>query len=1288
MAGRDASRANETSRAPKPRTAERPGSQPSASPLADAQAAIGNRALAHRLAGGVGPAQAKLEVSGPTDAHEREADRVADAVTSMPEPAAQRQTDADEVEDIDEEEVATRLDRQADAGDMEDLEDVEEDTAAARLDRQAEPDDLDDVDELEESVAPKAAGAPSMTPGTESAIDRSRGAGRPLGGDSRGFFEPRFGRDLRDVRVHTDPSAARLASDLGAQAFTVGRDIYFAEGRYQPGTDSGRSLLAHELTHTVQQRPGAKLADDAEGRPAEPGPAGEHVQRQADSDTDSGGNDTNGGGDSDGGEGGASSGPTPEEGRVEGGGDPRTITYPKLRLPDFKVDAEHRKALYEEAAGGGNLRRSSKFTRGTPDQRRVWRDGLSLPYLRKVIATQIGEDNHDPDDRSRVYVLEHEQSKYRLIGTINALAREARFPYWSPKGQPDPKDVDHIVELQVSGWADGKASNSGKGISWANKTENMELLDNRANQQSGSSIDAELDRLAKKTASHYWQSPEEASDSAEEEQDADGGGRADDVIAQAVATDPGFWTAPTMPKAEDVKGRYDLAFEGVTGGLAQHGDPDNHWLFEDVESGEHLAGFQAVEDLESEEGWLAYPFSSGGIPASVIPSGQEESDVPDVMGNEWFAPFRVDSYLLEEDAPAASGDDEIGWAKIEAEKKSGGRGYYALFPSDGGEAEIPMLRFGGIPNAAYVKHRSLLRTWISLAARQRGQAELEGMSPVDFHTVELVPGAGFHAEGTVLPDVPIMADLGIDLVVDGDAVFLAKRFDVGDFDLPGPIEVTHSTVQVTAGTDGLGAGGDLGLAIDGVGTGLITARIDTDSGFALAGTFDFDPELFDPPSQIELGYEDGEFSGSGTLSIGENRVRGVKSASIETSYAGGRLDAQGDAELDVPGLERGTMSLSYSEVEGFALGGSFDISSDVPGLSDGSVSAEVRHDPEEGYEVSASGTAVPDIPGVSARVDVAYEDGIFLAEGTAGYERGMLSGSLTVGATNETLDDDDNPTGEAGDTLRAFGGGSLTLALAPWLEATAGVRLTADGEVEVTGRVGLPAALEVFPERRYDRNLLSIDVDIPIVGVTVPIIRRNIGIFASIGGGLDLTAGFGPGELRDLGLEVTYNPEREEDTEVTGGAEFVVPADAGLRLFVRGALGAGIPVVDARVGLEVGGGLGLNVEARAGVEVAWTPSDGIELSAEAEISGEPKLKLDITGFASVEADVGLKSFDLYSERWDLAGFEHGSGLRLGATFPIEYVEGEPFDMSMDDIEFQVPDVDPQALLSGVVDEFT
>ncbi len=78
--------------------------------------------------------------------------------------------------------------------------------------------------------------------------------GQPLDAGTRAFMEPRFGHDFSQVRVHTDGQAAESAQAVNALAYTVGRDVVFGNGQYVPGTTEGKSLLAHELTHVVQQR--------------------------------------------------------------------------------------------------------------------------------------------------------------------------------------------------------------------------------------------------------------------------------------------------------------------------------------------------------------------------------------------------------------------------------------------------------------------------------------------------------------------------------------------------------------------------------------------------------------------------------------------------------------------------------------------------------------------------------------------------------------------------------------------------------------------------------------------------------------------------------------------------------------------------------------------------------------------------------------------------------------------------------------------------------------------------
>jgi murein DD-endopeptidase MepM/ murein hydrolase activator NlpD len=84
--------------------------------------------------------------------------------------------------------------------------------------------------------------------------------GQPLDLETRAFMEPRFGHDFGGVRVHTDAQAIESARAVNALAYTVGRDVVFGKGQYAPQASDGRRLLAHELTHVVQQRGATNLA--------------------------------------------------------------------------------------------------------------------------------------------------------------------------------------------------------------------------------------------------------------------------------------------------------------------------------------------------------------------------------------------------------------------------------------------------------------------------------------------------------------------------------------------------------------------------------------------------------------------------------------------------------------------------------------------------------------------------------------------------------------------------------------------------------------------------------------------------------------------------------------------------------------------------------------------------------------------------------------------------------------------------------------------------------------------
>jgi hypothetical protein len=291
---------------------QKPASSPSAPvniqrmDAGDLQRLVGNRQM-QRMLGQRQPdrkpslfIQTKLTVGAANDTYEQEADSVANKVMTMPDAPVQRQGNGNvneeeqgnamriqrQNDDNDEDMAAMRIQRQEKQEEdqplmakrlMRDMvgvqrqnDDNDEDMAAKRIQRQNDDNDEDMAamriqrqnDDNDEDMAAKRIqreggvdmmGSFDVGEDVEKSIDSTRGSGAPLPDEARGFFEDRMGYDFGGVNVHTDSNAQNVNSSIQAQAFTTGKDIYFNADKYNPGSDDGKRLLGHELTHVVQQ---------------------------------------------------------------------------------------------------------------------------------------------------------------------------------------------------------------------------------------------------------------------------------------------------------------------------------------------------------------------------------------------------------------------------------------------------------------------------------------------------------------------------------------------------------------------------------------------------------------------------------------------------------------------------------------------------------------------------------------------------------------------------------------------------------------------------------------------------------------------------------------------------------------------------------------------------------------------------------------------------------------------------------------------------------------------------
>ncbi|MGK6352093.1 eCIS core domain-containing protein [Parapedobacter sp. DT-150] len=205
--------------------------------------------------------QPKLTVSAPNDRYEQEADAMADRVMRMAGPLS---GDARFLSP-----AVTPVQRKCKH--CEEEEKRQQLQTGERVQRKcAKCEEEEHVHRKENGTA-----APQVDEGFENYVSSLGGRGQALPQAERSFFESRFNRDFSNVRIHADGGAAQSAQRINARAYTTGDNIVFNAGQYQPGSEHGRRLLAHELTHVVQQGGDGGLAEDLY---AERGIGGQIVQ--------------------------------------------------------------------------------------------------------------------------------------------------------------------------------------------------------------------------------------------------------------------------------------------------------------------------------------------------------------------------------------------------------------------------------------------------------------------------------------------------------------------------------------------------------------------------------------------------------------------------------------------------------------------------------------------------------------------------------------------------------------------------------------------------------------------------------------------------------------------------------------------------------------------------------------------------------------------------------------------------------------------------------------------------
>lgn len=1046
------------------------------------------------------------------------------------------------------------------------------------------------------------------------------GSGEPLDLATRGFFEQRLRSNLAEVRIYRGPGAAREADRLSARAFTVGPHIAFACGQYQPDTPDGRELLAHELAHVLQQQGGAAR----------------RVMREIT----------------------ATSTTAPPATPAAAGRGP--ITLPSLRLPELKYSSDalnsHRKAAYDGALP--TLERPAGYRRAEVDsrQRTLWTQATPAASLRTALATKV--PGLEPE---KVYVAVPRSlplasaGNQVVIGRPTELALALRQPRWDRQGQADehPFEIDHIIELQVGGPAQDRIAN-------------LELLERSANGASGRGIDGFMDQaFAAYAASPAAASLPEADRNAEvlkRQYRVRFGG----FVAQGTPAAGKRWTLAEVLAGEPAEGLHLYDPAGLPGAASAG-------ILQPWPTGVDAARFTGSPNL-----LVVYASARGGEPRQVPLLNGQAQDPAAALRNLLPGITTHDMTLN----LSGAADGPIGRVR-------GALTHAQLAPEARVDIDIPITRRRGLANAGVLNTEATVQRLRSLL-REGG---VTALSPVVVDEVDVLPGIGLYVAGHVEPTIALIRHARLDFQIRGSELIVSKTFSGGEMNLGGPFRIDSSDLTVGLSTrQGLLISGGVAFGIERLGQG--TLRGAGRSGeFAIDGRFDFDRRLFDADANIALSYRrgadapEGKLSGAGTVTIGPGKVRGIRRATVQAAFDGDQHSLAGTAELDIPGVESATLGVQFTPEGGTEISGSARFRN-RPGLRNGQISAHLV-EAAEGWSLSASGSAEASFAGISANLTASYDNGLFLFAADAPFAVGeRVSGRVRVGLTNGNVDDQgrlvEGSAPAGGAELRPFGNGTVDVRLTDWLQGSVGLRVRPDGELRISGAIGIPAPVTVFEQfpspERAQRSLFTMPtVSVPLVGLSVG--STVIGLALTINGRVTGHAHVGPGQLRQTQLRIEdFNPAQPDSLHVTGDAQFHLPAEAGVAASLDAGVSLGAAIVSATAGLSVSASASLTAAVTPQVALDWRAATGLHLHADLNASLTPRLAFDLNGYAEVTANAFVTTFSLWRKDWNLAHREIGSSLALRMNAPVDfYSDGRGVVFDPAQVSFEVPSLSADTL---------
>jgi Domain of unknown function (DUF4157) len=1071
--------------------------------------------------------------------------------------------------------------------------------------------------------------------------------------------ESAVGSDLSGVRVHNDGAAAHAADALGARAFTVGRDMVFGRGQYDPGSSGGQKLIAHEAAHTVQQTGGSSRALRVQRKKGGNKPTTTpttpltKVKKFEGSDW--------------------AIDVTPTKEAPKGG----VLKVPRLELPSIvgALKGSANPAIGPASETGVLPIENQPFNRHPRAPRDLREDGAAYQKwvahmqttaskgLQTLLVAQLkAQSNAAPISNAAgqdVYVLKRknltsDNLDTLLIGTPEELARHDGLlrPMLSRSGQGKGGaaaefDADHILEDQLGG---------------LDSPTNMWLLDRSYNRSVGSTIKARIDKTINETL---------VKAKAEEEKQLALGFELDGKI-------PG--------DVQAVKQQWTINFANVTEG--KFGDaPNNYWTRDDITKGIHLKHFAALTELELAKQGFKYDPNQKPTRINVYPARD---------GGRAIA-FKVsdDGKSLKRPGYFFKGIDVTGDPVYDADALKDNDTVLFKLPvaytkkKDRGKEDSPLIRATG---EVTVKHDKQLGfggyvTRDSITGMFK-DSDFKPLSPMAFPDVSISPEGELTAAGQIAATKNLFPSLQVPLFLRGTDVLLS--FPVPSDKLSfGPVSVVDAAIDLGVGDNGFFMQGSAGIVVKDIGQGTIVARAEKDD-VIIAGDFNLDMDFLDP-AKIAMTYSlaKDDFVATATLGLKEGALPGVTAGQVEVTISRASIKVFGTLSLGGV-LSGSTITVGYAPETGLAIEGK-DIPLPVgklPGVSEASLTVKAVRNPEtRTWVISGGGKAKLAAGGANGSLDILYDGDAVSFTGRVEVAKGPATGWLQITGTNRAIDDEGKPIdrGPVGE-MHIWGKGEASVAFGKVLTGTAGIEYTPDGRTILSGEIALPPTYDLFPKKDLSPKepLFSVSPpDFPIWGVKVGPV--GFGIFAFVDASIRAEAFVGPGQLKNAKLNATLDLDKPEEAQISGEAMFFVPSYAGLTLDVGGGVKAQVAVafVKGRVGLY--GKLGIGVDGSFGVDIHWNQADGLAVGALAKIVARPKFEIGVNASITAGVDIGITTLDKTWGPWEKALGSFGPDMELSASFPMKWSEKDGLDLDADKIVIERPSLDAKEIMNGAFD---